>query len=430
MRFPDRDEIQAAITDVPLPSFYRVAYEPPSPELSDPVNAATEAVQALELDRLESGAHIAIGLGSRGITDIQPIALAVLEELRERGYEPFVVPAMGSHGGGNAEGQRRTLVELGLDEETLGCEIDARMDTEIVGTTEDDWSVHLAKAALEADGWMVVNRIKPHTNFTGRFESGLSKMAAIGLGKQAGARTIHEYALRDGYVEAIAGALEVLKRETSFLGGVGIVENFYEQTAEVQGIAARHLPEAEAPLLKTAREYMPTLPFKDLDVLVVEQIGKDVSGAGMDTNVIGRYRVLNAPDPKQPDISRIAVLGLTEATHGNGQGIGLADITTQAVVDGLDLQQVYTNALTSASLSKAALPVVMPDEEMAIRVALSTIGPYDPETVRVAWIQDTDHLSSFYVSAALARTSREHVSILDETSLEFAEGTAQVGDGS
>lgn len=428
MRFPDRDEIQAAITDVPLPTFYRVAYEPPSPELSDPVNAATEALEAMALEGLEPGASIAVGLGSRGITDIQPIALAVLDELRERGYEPFVVPAMGSHGGGNAEGQRRTLAELGLDEERLGCEIDARMETEIVGTTEDGWSVHLASAALEADGWLVVNRIKPHTNFTGRFESGLSKMAAIGLGKQAGARTIHEYALRDGYVEAITGALEVLKRETPFLGGVGIVENFYEQTAEVEGISASELPGAEAPLLAAAREYMPTLPYKDLDVLVVEQIGKDVSGAGMDTNVIGRYRVLNAPDPKQPDISRIAVLGLTEATHGNGQGIGLADVTTQAVIDELDLQQVYTNALTSSSLSKASLPVVMPDDELATRVALSTIGPYDPDTVRVAWIQDTDHLSSFYVSEALVGTSREHVTILEEASLAFAEGTAVFRD--
>lgn len=428
MRFPDRDEVQAAITDVPLPSFYRVAYEPPSPELADPVQAATESVEAMALEGLERGARIAVGLGSRGITDIQPIALAVLEELREREYEPFVVPAMGSHGGGNAEGQRRTLAALGLDEETLGCEIDARMDTDIVGTTEDGWPVHLARAALDADGWLVINRIKPHTNFTGRFESGLSKMAAIGLGKQAGARTIHEYALRDGYVEAITGALQVLKRETPFLGGVGIVENFYEETAEVEGLGASDLPDAEAPLLKAARGYMPTLPFKDLDVLVVEQIGKDISGAGMDTNVIGRYRVLNAPDPKRPDISRIAVLGLTEATHGNGQGIGLADITTQAVIDELDLQQVYTNALTSSSLSKASLPVVTPDEEMATLVALSTIGPYDPESARVAWIQDTDHLSSFYVSEALVETSREHVTIIEEASLEFAAGRAVFRD--
>jgi hypothetical protein len=426
MRFPDRAALGDALPDLELPTLFRVVSDPPSPELSDSVAAAEAAVDELPTERLEPGATVAVGLGSRGITDIVPIATTVVESLRGRGYEPVVVPAMGSHGGATAEGQRRTLADFGLDEETLGCPVEARMETEVVAETASGWPVYTASAALEADAWLVVNRVKPHTNFTGRIESGLCKMATIGMGKREGAKTIHEFALRDGYVDSILEALQVLERETPFLGGVAIVENFYERTAAVEGIAAGDLPEREAPLLEDAREYMPTLPFDDLDVLVVERIGKDVSGAGMDTNVIGRYRVLNAEDPETPDIKRIAVLGLTEATHGNGQGIGLADVTTRDAVSGLDLQQVYTNALTSASLSKASLPVVLPDEELAIRAALSTIGPYDPSSVRLAWIRDTDHLASFHVSAALADSLPEHVAVEAETELTFESGTARI----
>jgi hypothetical protein len=326
---------------------------------------------------------------------------------------------MGSHGGATAEGQREVLAAVGVTEESVGCPVDARMETVVLGESEAGSPVHFAAAAAEADATLVVNRVKAHTNFTGPFESGLCKMATVGLGKQRGARAVHERALVEGYVPVIEAAFEVVRREVDLLGGVAVVENFEDETAVVEGLRAGALPGAEVDLLELADEYMPTLPYEDLDVLVVERIGKDVSGAGMDTNVVGRYRVLNAEDPETPRIDRILVLGLTEATHGNGQGIGLADLTTVDVVERLDLEQMYANALTSASLSKARLPVALPTDELALRAAVSSVGPYDPETVRLAWIRDTGHLSAFRVSPALARNPPEHVEVVGRSRLTF-----------
>ena len=422
MRFPDEGDIADVVGSPSLPEFADVRYEPATPELDDPAAAARAELDALPLDDLPAGGTVAVGLGSRGIHDILPVGRAVVDELRERGFDPVVVPAMGSHGGATAEGQRRTLAGIGLTEDALGCAIDASMETTMLGESAVGAPVPFATAALAADGVLVINRVKAHTNFTGRFESGLTKMATVGLGKQPGAKATHEYALTKGYVPVLAAAYEVVREETPLLGGIAIVENFRDRTALVEGVAASALPEAEEPLKETADEYMPTLPYDELDVLVVDEIGKDVSGAGMDTNVVGRYQVLNTDDPDTPDIKRIVVRGLTEATHGNGNGIGLADVTTQSAVDELDLDQVYTNALTSGSLSKAKLPVVLPNDEYALAAALSTIGRYDPETVAVAWIRDTGHLSSFRVSAALAEDPPDGVAVERRLSLRFEDG--------
>lgn len=411
MRFPDRETVDAVLDPVTLPPFATVAYEPPAPALDDPRRAAHDAVADLPLDRVRAGGTVAVGLGSRGVTDVLPVARGVVAGVRERGFDPVAIPAMGSHGGASAAGQRRTLAGLGLTEEALGCPIDARMETEVVGESSLGTPVHVAAAALEADGLVVVNRVKPHTNFTGRVESGLSKMATVGLGKQPGARAFHDTALAEGYVPTIEATLDVVREATPLLGGVAVVENAADETGLVEGIAVEDLPDAEEPLLERAREWMPTLPWDDLDVLVVDRIGKDVSGAGMDTNVVGRYRVVNAPDPVTPDITRIVARRLTDATHGNGNGIGLADVTTRRLVDDLDLDQVYTNALTSASLSKAALPVVMPDDERAVRAAVSAIGRWEPGSLRMAWIRDTSHLAEFRVSGALARDPPEHIEV-------------------
>ena len=425
MEFPDADTVDDVLPRVSYPEFVDVRYDPPTPEVDDPAAAARDAVAALPLDRLSDGATVAVGFGSRGITDLVPVAAAVVDRLRDRGYRPVAVPAMGSHGGATPEGQRRTLAALGLDEETLDCPVDARMETEVVGETPAGAPVHLALSALEADGVLVVNRVKAHTNFRGPFESGLTKMTAVGLGKQAGASVIHDRALVDGYVTTLRATFEAIREAVPLLGGVAVVENFYDDTAAVEGIAAEALPDAEADLLERAREYMPTLPFDDLDVLVVDRIGKDVSGTGMDTNVTGRYSALNAEDPAIPDIDRIVVRGLTEATHGNGHGIGLADVTTADVAAELDLDQMYANALTSGSLSKSRLPVALPDDERALRAAVSSFGPYDPETARIAWVSDTSHLSEFRVSPALAADLPAHVEAVGRSRLRFADGDAR-----
>jgi hypothetical protein len=421
MEFPDPETIAGTLDPVEFPGFATVEYDPPAPELGDPAAVAREAVGELPLSDLEAGASVAVGLGSRGITDILPIARATIDELRERGFEPVVVPAMGSHGGATPEGQRETLAGIGLTGEALGCPIDTRMETEPVDG--DDEPMHLARAALEADAILAVNRVKPHTNFDGAVESGICKMLAVGFGKHRGARAFHRRALDRGYVPVLIDALERIVGSTTVLGGVAIVENFHDRTARIEGIPTSALPDREADLLERAREGMPTLPFDALDVLVVDRIGKDVSGAGMDTNVIGRYEVLNAEDPETPEIDRIVVRGLTEATHGNGQGIGLADLTTVDVIESLDLDQVYTNALTSSSLSKARLPVALPTDELALVAAVSTTGSYDPTSIRIAWIEDTGHLSRFRVSEALAEDPPEHCSIDRRERLVFEDGT-------
>ncbi|WP_251342877.1 lactate racemase domain-containing protein [Haloplanus halophilus] len=422
MRFPDGDVVDEALSAPTLPRFAAVRYAPETPALDDVTGRTREELDALSLSALPDGATVAVGLGSRGIHDVVPVARTVVDELRARGFEPVVVPAMGSHGGATAEGQRETLAALGLTEDALDCRIDARMDTEVLGESEVGAPVPFSTAALEADGVLVVNRVKAHTNFTGRFESGPTKMTAIGLGKREGAKVAHEHALGTGYVPVIEAAFEVIREAVPLLGGLAIVENFHDRTAAIEGLPADALPDAEEPLKEQADEYMPTLPYDDLDVLVVDRIGKDVSGAGMDTNVIGRYRVLNADDPDSPDVDRIVVRGLTEATHGNGSGIGLADVTTRRVVDQLDLDQVYTNSLTSNSLRKAAIPVVLPDDERAVAAALSTVGVSDPETVRIAWIRDTGHLSEFRVSEALAREAPAGVTVEEWLSLSFEDG--------
>lgn len=424
IEFPSADEIRALLGEVTFPRFVDVSYEPPTPEVDDPGAAARAELDALPLESLSAGASVAVGLGSRGITDIVPVARAVVDELDARGFDPVVVPAMGSHGGATPDGQIQTLAALGLTEDELGCPIDARMETvELDSSTTGD--VHLAQSVVDADGVLVVNRVKAHTNFTGSIESGLCKMSVIGLGKQRGARAIHEQALVHGYETAITSALEGVRDSVPLLGGVAVVENFYDRTAEIEGIPAADLPDAETPLLERAYEHMPTLPYDEIDVLVVDQIGKDVSGTGMDTNVIGRYRVLNADDPETPAVKRIFVRGLTEATHGNAQGLGLADVTTRDVADELDFSQMYANALTSNSLAKAVLPVVLPDDELALTAAITSIGPYDPETVRMVWIRDTGHLSEFRVSPALAEEMPEHVERVGTSQLTFVDGDAQ-----
>ena len=298
------------------------------------------------------------------------------------------------------------------------------MDTEHLGISAIGGEVHHATAALDADGVLAINRVKAHTNYDGEFESGLTKMLTIGLGKQVGAKSVHEQALVEGYEAAIESAFEVVTERSPVLGGIALVENFHDETAAVEGVPVSALPDREAALLERAYEYMPTLPYEDLDVLVVDRIGKDVSGAGMDTNVIGRYEVLNTDDPDSPAIRRIVVRGLTDATHGNGQGLGIADVTTAAVTEELDLDQVYTNALTSGSLSKARLPVVLPNDRLALETAVTTVGPYDPETIRVAWIRDTSHLSSFRVSEALAAEDHDHVEVVGSAPLSFDDGAA------
>ncbi|GAB3036563.1 nickel pincer cofactor-dependent isomerase, group 22 [Natronobiforma cellulositropha] len=426
MEFPDAATIDAALESVTFPTFVEARLERSTPVLENPTDTARAALDRLPLERVPAGGTVAVGVGSRGIGEIERIAPAVVDELRAQGFDPVVVPAMGSHGGATSEGQRRTLAALGLSERRLGCEIDGRMATRAVGETASGQPVYVAEAALEADGIVLLNRVKPHTSFEGPVESGLCKMAAVGLGKREGAAAMHERALVDGYAETITEAFAVVRAETPLLGGVAVVENGEEQPAAVEGMSADALPDAEAALLERAKAHLPTLPFDALDVLVIDRIGKDVSGTGMDTNVVARTPMVGASGPEVPEITRIVVRGVSEASHGNAHGIGLADLTTTAVLEELDLEAMYTNALTSGSLELDRLPVALPTEAQALTAAVSCIGPSDPETVRIAWIRDTGHLTRFYVSSALASESLEGVRFGERSRLVFEDGEARL----
>jgi hypothetical protein len=427
VEFPDRADVAGWIEEQPLPSFARVRYEPDARSVEAPSSRARDELDRLPLADLERGGTVAVCVGSRGITDVDSVTAAVVAELHERGFEPVLVPAMGSHGGATPGGQREVLEALGIDEDRVDAPIDARMDTERldeVTVGETSMPVYFSTAAMAADAVLVVNRVKAHTNFTGRFESGLTKMTAVGLGKQRGAKAFHSTAIEEGYVSTLEAAMRVIEAEAPVVGGIALVENFYEEIAHVEGVPAESFLDREPELLALADEEMATLPIDDIDLLVVDELGKDISGAGMDTNVIGRYRVLNAPDPEKPDIDLIYARGLTEATKGNGNGIGLADITRRAAIDQLDVRKTYANAVTSGSLAKAKLPVVAPDDELAMGISLAALGGYDPETVRIVWITNTEELVEWRVSTALVEELPAAATVEGSETLAYEDGVA------
>nr|ABQ76000.1 conserved hypothetical protein [uncultured haloarchaeon] len=332
MQIPNH-KIETEKTLSSLPAFHIASRYQGRPAISDIPNKITNAVDRLPLTRLDSGASIAIGVGSRGIQSLETIVRTVSTTLSERGFDPVIIPAMGSHGGATVDGQRKKLADLGVTQESVGCAIDARTETRCIGETSSGHSVHIATAAVDADGIVVINRIKLHTNFTGTVENGLSKMVSVGL-KKRGAEAFHTAALQQGYVTTIEQFVGVIQAESKvdLLGGIGVVENRQHEPAVIEAIPGKALPEAENSLVETAYDELPTLPASDLDLLVITEIGKDISGTGMDTNVVGRYGVLNADDPPDPNVDRIVVLGLSEETKGNAHGIRLADLTTRDVL--------------------------------------------------------------------------------------------------
>jgi hypothetical protein len=345
--------------------------------------------------------RVAVGVGSRGITGIGRIAGAVVETLRALGFDPFVVPAMGSHGAATADGQAELLAGYGVDPYLIR----ATMDTEVVGEV-DGVPVHVDSNVVEAGAVFVVNRVKPHTSFRGPVESGLAKMCAIGLGKQPGARHMHSRGPA-GLRDRIPAAARLLAERGLLLGGLAVVENQRDRTALVRGLTAAEIGgAAEAALLDEARRLMPRIPFDDLDVLVIDRIGKDVSGAGIDTNLVGRMRVVGQPEPEPPGPIAIVALDVTDASHGNAMGIGTADFMTARLLGRIDFEALYTNALTAGviGIQRMTIPCVMPTDLAAVCAAISCRGRDAP--LRLAWIADTLHTEVLGVSPALLEEAR------------------------
>jgi hypothetical protein len=346
--------------------------------------------------------RIAVGVGSRGIANLGAIVAAALDELRRLGFDPLVVPAMGSHGAATAEGQADLLAGYGIDRKLIR----ATMETEVIGEV-GGLPVHIDRNVLEVGAVFLLNRVKPHTSFRGPVESGLAKMCAIGLGKQAGAAVMHSRGPA-GLRDLIPAAARLVAERGLLLGGLALLENQRDQTAEIHGLAADRIGgDAEAALLERARELMPRIPFGDLDVLVIDQFGKNISGAGIDTNVVGRLRVVGQPEPEPKSVTAIVVLDLTEASHGNAMGIGTADFTTARVLAKVDFEATYANGLTAGviGLRRVTIPYVMPTDLSAVCAAIASRGRHDP--IRLAWVADTLHTDLVAASPALLEEVRE-----------------------
>jgi hypothetical protein len=381
---------------------------------------AAAALQALPFADIPDGGEVALGVGSRGIANLDHIVAGVVDGVEELGYEPFIFPAMGSHGGATAEGQREMLAELAVTQESVGCEIKSSMDFVEVGRTpERDVPVVADEYAVAADAIVPINRIKPHTDFDGAVESGLSKMLVIGMGKQRGAKIAHDWAVNWSLRDMIPEITGQLLAELPVVGGVAVLEDQHDDTTLLEGIPPEGFLDREAELLETAYEIMPKLPFEDLDVLVLDRQGKDVSGQGMDTNVIGRRPfAIQEPEPNTPKIKRIYTRGLTETTHGNAMGMGSADFVHSDLLELIDMPASLINALTASTTRGVRLPPVVETDRAGLVAALSTIGVVDPETVRVLRATDTMRLHRLYASAALIEEARKRddLRIIEEAS--------------
>jgi hypothetical protein len=383
---------------MPLPRMVRVRQTFARQRVRDIPAAVADALAGAKLP-VKRGDTIAVGAGSRGIANIDVVVGATVRYLRDLGARPFVFPAMGSHGGGTADGQLDVLAHYGITEATMGCPVRATMDVVQAGEALG-MPVWLDRFAAEADWIGVVNRVKPHTDFKGSIESGLFKMMTIGLGKWKGATQYHRANVNHGYETVITAVGREMLAKARIGFGLGIVENGYDETGRIEAFNAAELEQGERRLLKDAREWMARLPFSPIDVLIIEQLGKNISGSGMDTNVIGRPSNPHEPFPADPKILWIVALDLTEESYGNATGIGNADFTTRRLVDKIDMKPTLINCITACAPNAAKVPATYDTDREAIEAALSCIGLTPPENARVLRIRNTLMLGEIEVSEA------------------------------
>ena len=406
--FPDRARLEAAndaeVSD--LPRAYRVSSVREHPTVEDVGAATVDALTDVpQLDDLDPGSTVAITAGSRGIDVLPEVLEAVVSDLQSRGLEPFVFPAMGSHGGATPEGQRETLATLGITSDRLGCEIRSSLDVEQVSTDSTGRPVFASVDALDADAVLLVNRIKLHTDFRGDVDN------------------MHNAALERGFHEVIPEWAGILVEETPIVGGVGIIENAAEEAAEIHGVAAADLLEREPELLERSKDFFPELPVEDLDLLVVDAMGKEISGTGLDTNVIGRVRFHNQAEVDTPSITRVYVRSLTPASHGNALGMGLADLVHRDLASTVDFEDTYVNIVTSGETNRAKLPFVVPSDATAFILSASMTGVASASDLRIAHIESTMEPGELWVSEPVAEelADRDDVAVHDDRPWEFDE---------
>jgi len=384
------------------PKMYRVGQIFEVPKVDNIEETLSQELESIQIySRIKAGARIAITAGSRGVANIDRILKHLVYILKENSAKPFLIPAMGSHGGGTSEGQLEILKSLKITENSIGAPILSSMEVVEIGKSSFGFPVLVDKHAAEADGIIVVNRVKPHTEFEGPIESGLMKMMAIGMGNHKGCLQVHKQTVNYGYREVIPEIGRVILERLPIFFGVALVENVYDETALLQAILPSRFLIEEERLLVKAKRLMARLPFDKIDILIVDEMGKNISGTGLDTNVIGRIMFIGEKEPESPKITRIVVLDLTEESHGNAIGIGLADFTVQGLVDKIDPIATSTNAIAAVTPEKGRIPIVLKTHREAVETAFATIREVDSEKARVVHIKNTLEIAEFDVSEAL-----------------------------
>lgn len=389
--------LQELVQDIPVPKMVKVKQAFDDTKVEDVEATLQEELQKVK-DRIKPGAKIAVAVGSRGIDALPEMTRGTVQFLKDLGAEPFIVPSMGSHGGATGPGQTEVLRHLGVTEESAGAPIRSSMEVVKLAELENGLPVYMDKLASEADGIVVINRVKPHTAFRGKVESGIMKMISIGLGKQKGAEACHQLGFKH-MAEHVPAMAEIAIEKKPILFAVATVENAYDKVARLDVLKAEDIREKEPELQALSKELLPGILIDDIDVLVIDEIGKNISGDGMDPNITGRY-----PTPYAhggPNVSKMAVLDLTKETEGNANGVGTADFTTERLVDKMDTDATYANGLTSTVVGPTHISTAMPTDKAAIQAAIKTCNILDFTKVRVVRIKNTLAVGEIEVSETL-----------------------------
>ena len=390
-----------------FPSFYRIQQRFDDTALKDVARAVRDEFENFKPGtKIRAGQRVAVGVGSRGTHDLKILVATVVECLRAMQLEPYIIPAMGSHGGATAEGQAQVLAELGITEKTVKAPIVSNMDVVSLGRIETGAEVFFAEDAMAADHIVVINRVKPHTAFRADVESGLCKILAVGCGRQKGAENMHKYDLG----KTIVPAARLIMQKASVLCGLGVTENAFGGTHSIKLVGPEGFAELDREFLKIAWTLLPKLPLDDLDILLVDEMGKNVSGAGMDPNVIGFWR--REGGPRKPDFRILIVLDLTPPSHGNATGIGMADLTTRRVIEQIDWDATYMNVFTSGVLRSARMPIPLENDRAAVETALARVP--DPAQARMVRIVNTGKLTTFWASEAVLPELRANANLTVE----------------
>ncbi|MEG1642098.1 MAG: lactate racemase domain-containing protein [Synergistaceae bacterium] len=397
--------IEETLKNIPLPKVIKVKQHFYSEKITEPDKELTKQLQNLkEYKEIKAGEKIAITGGSRGIDQISLITKTVCEMIKAKGAYPFIVPAMGSHGGATAQGQKEMLATFGITEKTMEVPIISSMETVQIGETETGRPIYMDKNAHQADGIILINRIKAHTSFKGKYESGLMKMMAIGLGKQKGAQNYHQTGFKElpQIIEEVGNKI-IEKEKIKF--GIALIENGYNKLCKIESIPPKEIPNREEELLKYSYATLPLPYFKKTDVMIVKEIGKDISGTGHDPNVTGRYN--NEHFKGQIHTEKLGILELTKASHGNANGIGMGDFITKKLYKQMDIEQTYPNSLTSTAATTSKIPMIMRDDKQTIQACIKTSCIVDYTKVKLAILENTKNLKTIYVTENMAREATE-----------------------